>query len=162
MLDILEEVMTTLGMEYLRLDGSTHVGDRQGLIDDFNNNSEVTVFLISTKAGGVGINLTSANVVIIYDMVYNDLLNDQDFNPHNDKQAEDRAHRVGQIRDVNVLKLVTAGSVEEHIHRSAEMKIKLDEKIRETEAENSDTEWLDETVMEALRNELRGDQHANK
>ena len=56
-----------------------------------------------------------------------------------------------------MLKLVTAGSVEEHIHRSAEMKIKLDEKIRETEAENSDTEWLDETVMEALRNELRGD-----
>lgn len=69
MLDILEEVMATLGISYLRLDGSTHVNDRQGLIDEFNDNPEITTFLISTKAGGVGINLTSANVVIIYDMV---------------------------------------------------------------------------------------------
>ncbi len=71
MLDILEEVMETLGIRYVRLDGSTHVNDRQGLIDEFNDNPEITVFLISTKAGGVGINLTSANVVIIYDMVFN-------------------------------------------------------------------------------------------
>jgi superfamily II DNA/RNA helicase len=70
MLDILEEVMVTLGISYLRLDGSTHVNERQGLIDEFNDNSQISVFLISTKAGGVGINLTSANVVIIYDMVF--------------------------------------------------------------------------------------------
>ena len=69
MLDILEEVMKSIGMNYLRLDGSTHVNDRQGLIDEFNENSQITVFLISTKAGGVGINLTSANVVILYDIV---------------------------------------------------------------------------------------------
>ena len=69
MLDVLEEVMETLGISFLRLDGSTNVNERQGLIDEFNENSDITVFLISTKAGGVGINLTSANVVIIYDMV---------------------------------------------------------------------------------------------
>jgi SWI/SNF-related matrix-associated actin-dependent regulator 1 of chromatin subfamily A len=69
MLDVLEEVMDSLGMKFLRLDGQTSVGDRQGLIDLYNTDESYTVFLISTKAGGVGINLTSANVVILYDMV---------------------------------------------------------------------------------------------
>lgn len=69
MLDVLEEVMKSLDMAYLRLDGSTNVSGRQDIIDTFNTNADIPVFLISTKAGGVGINLTSANVVIIYDMV---------------------------------------------------------------------------------------------
>ncbi|KAJ3176992.1 hypothetical protein HDU87_004708 [Geranomyces variabilis] len=73
MLDILEAVLTTMGVKYLRLDGSTGVNDRQDIIDDYNDSPDVTVFLLSTKAGGFGINLTSANVVVIYDM---------DFNPH--------------------------------------------------------------------------------
>ncbi|KAJ3149853.1 hypothetical protein HDU86_006810 [Geranomyces michiganensis] len=73
MLDILEAVLTTMGIRYLRLDGSTGVNDRQDIIDDYNDSPDVTVFLLSTKAGGFGINLTSANVVVIYDM---------DFNPH--------------------------------------------------------------------------------
>ena len=62
---------------------------RQELIDEYNEDPEIFIFLISTRAGGLGINLTSANVVILHDI---------DFNPHNDKQAEDRCHRVGQIR----------------------------------------------------------------
>lgn len=85
MLDILEAVLETMGIQYLRLDGQSKVEDRQPLIDAFNDDPNVTVFLLSTKAGGFGINLTSANVVILYDL---------DFNPHNDKQAEDRAHRM--------------------------------------------------------------------
>ncbi|KAJ3169478.1 hypothetical protein HDU88_000668 [Geranomyces variabilis] len=73
MLDILEAVLNTMGVKYLRLDGSTGVNDRQDIIDDYNDSPDITVFLLSTKAGGFGINLTSANVVVIYDM---------DFNPH--------------------------------------------------------------------------------
>ncbi|KAJ3054463.1 hypothetical protein HK097_001756 [Rhizophlyctis rosea] len=121
-LDILEAVMKTLGMRYVRMDGRTSVENRQQLIDEYNDTDEITVFLLSTKAGGFGINLTSANVVIIYDL---------DFNPHNDAQAEDRAHRVGQTRDVTVLKLISDGTIEEHILRLAEAKLKLDAKIQE-------------------------------
>lgn len=84
MLDILEMVMGTLGIKYLRLDGETKVMERQSMIDEFNQDESISVFLLSTKAGGFGINLTSANVVILYDL---------DFNPQNDRQAEDRAHR---------------------------------------------------------------------
>lgn len=115
------------------------------MIDQYNSNPEITVFLISTKAGGVGINLTSANVVILYDM---------DFNPHNDKQAEDRAHRVGQERDVTVYKFVVVGTVEESILRCAETKIKLDQRIR---GENEDgwEEEDEEDVLEILRSELQ-------
>ncbi|KAI9096470.1 SNF2 family N-terminal domain-containing protein [Phlyctochytrium arcticum] len=122
MLDVLEAVLDTLGVRYLRLDGRTSVTERQALIDEYNTNMEVTVFLLSTKAGGFGINLTSANVVIIYDL---------DFNPHNDAQAEDRAHRVGQTRDVRVIKLIMKDTVEEHILRLATAKLKLDAKVQQ-------------------------------
>ncbi|KAI9315776.1 hypothetical protein BX666DRAFT_347644 [Dichotomocladium elegans] len=84
LLDILELVMDTLNIKYLRLDGETKLADRQILIDQFNEDKSIDVFLLSTKAGGFGINLTSANVVVLYDL---------DFNPQNDRQAEDRAHR---------------------------------------------------------------------
>ena len=63
--------------------------NRQELIDEFNNDDQIFIFLLSTRAGGLGINLTAANVVILHDI---------DFNPYNDKQAEDRCHRVGQVR----------------------------------------------------------------
>lgn len=85
MLDILESVMETLGVPYLRMDGQTKSTERTDLIDQYNApDSPYLVFLLSTKAGGFGINLTAANTVILHDM---------DFNPHNDRQAEDRAHR---------------------------------------------------------------------
>jgi SWI/SNF-related matrix-associated actin-dependent regulator 1 of chromatin subfamily A len=83
-LDILEPVIKTLGFQYLRMDGQSKVEERQPMIDSFNDDENNKVFLLSTKAGGFGINLTGANVVIMYDL---------DYNPHNDKQAEDRAHR---------------------------------------------------------------------
>ena len=77
---------------FFRLDGSTPVQERQSLIDGFNEDPAIFVFVLSTRAGGLGINLTAANTVILHDL---------DFNPYNDKQAEDRCHRVGQTRWVN-------------------------------------------------------------
>ncbi|KAI9265925.1 SNF2 family N-terminal domain-containing protein [Sporodiniella umbellata] len=124
MLDILEMVMGTLNIEFLRLDGETKVMERQAMIDKFNQEESIPVFLLSTKAGGFGINLTSANVVVLYDL---------DFNPQNDKQAEDRAHRVGQTKDVTVIKLICTDSIEEHILRKAEVKLKLDKSISSEE-----------------------------
>ncbi|GAA5955934.1 hypothetical protein JCM10213_000072, partial [Rhodosporidiobolus nylandii] len=103
-LDILEVVLDTMGIKYLKLTGQTQVADRQGLVDAFNQNEDITVFLLSTRAGGLGLNLTAANTVIFYDC---------DYNPHNDKQAEDRAYRIGQTRDVNIIRLVTENSLDE-------------------------------------------------
>lgn len=79
--------MTIFFFFYHRLDGQTPVPDRQALIDEFTEDSSIFVFLLSTRAGGLGINLTAADTVIIHDI---------DFNPYNDKQAEDRSHRMGQ------------------------------------------------------------------
>ncbi|XP_064405406.1 SWI/SNF-related matrix-associated actin-dependent regulator of chromatin subfamily A containing DEAD/H box 1-like isoform X3 [Halichondria panicea] len=117
MLDILEVFLQQQGHAHLRLDGQTPVTERQGLIDQFNEQESIFVFLLSTRAGGLGINLTSANVVIIHDI---------DFNPYNDKQAEDRCHRVGQTRDVTVLRLVGSGTVEEDILQCAQSKLRLE------------------------------------
>ncbi|XP_064404540.1 SWI/SNF-related matrix-associated actin-dependent regulator of chromatin subfamily A containing DEAD/H box 1-like [Halichondria panicea] len=117
MLDILEVFLQQQGHAHLRLDGQTPVTERQGLIDQFNEQESIFVFLLSTRAGGLGINLTSANVVIIHDI---------DFNPYNDKQAEDRCHRVGQTRDVTVLRLVGGGTVEEDILQCAQSKLRLE------------------------------------
>ncbi|XP_067377424.1 SWI/SNF-related matrix-associated actin-dependent regulator of chromatin subfamily A containing DEAD/H box 1A isoform X2 [Channa argus] len=89
MLDIVEVLLKHLNHRYVRLDGSTPIADRIVLIDEFNTDPDIFVFLLSTRAGGLGINLTSANVVILHDI---------DCNPYNDKQAEDRCHRVGQTR----------------------------------------------------------------
>ncbi|KAF8544299.1 SNF2 family N-terminal domain-containing protein [Trichophaea hybrida] len=95
MLDILELVLTTMDMGYLRIDGSTPVEARQDLIDQYHAEEDIMVFLLSTKAGGFGINLACANKVVIFD---------SSFNPHDDAQASDRAHRVGQIREVEVIR----------------------------------------------------------
>ncbi|KAI8900340.1 SNF2 family N-terminal domain-containing protein [Globomyces pollinis-pini] len=144
MLDILEVIMATLNMKFLRLDGSTPSAERQGLIDEYNQNDDITVFLLSTKACGLGINLTSANVVILYDI---------DFNPHNDAQAEDRAHRVGQTRPVKVYKLITEGTVEQHMLTCANYKLLLDKKVqnreKDTETSSSSSKKDDEIVEDS-------------
>lgn len=126
-LDILETVLSSYKIKFLRLDGSTSVENRQDLIDTFYEDETIPVFLLSTKAGGFGINLVAANNVIIYD---------QSFNPHDDKQAEDRAHRVGQTKEVTVTRLIAKNTVEENILQLAESKLQLDQSISTDTNEN--------------------------
>ncbi|CAL8088312.1 unnamed protein product [Calicophoron daubneyi] len=118
-LDILEEFLRSKDRRYLRLDGNTPVNERQEMIDRFNSSS-IEVFLLSTRAGGLGINLTGADMVIIHDI---------DYNPYNDRQAEDRAHRLGQTRPVHVIRLISEGTVEEGILRTAAEKLELEQNV---------------------------------
>ncbi|KAF8469559.1 SNF2 family N-terminal domain-containing protein [Kalaharituber pfeilii] len=129
-MDILETVMDTLGVTYFRLDGSTKVEDRQDMIDQFYDEQDITVFLLSTKAGGFGINLACANKVIIFD---------SSFNPHDDRQAADRAHRVGQTRPVEVINLVARGTIEEQILALANTKLALDQSVSGEESADAVT-----------------------
>lgn len=117
MLDILEAFLNLNGHTYLRLDGSTGVDKRQRLMDTFNGSDKYFCFILSTRSGGLGINLTGADSVIFYD---------SDWNPAMDAQAQDRAHRIGQTRDVHIYRLVTEHSVEENILKKAQQKRNLD------------------------------------
>ncbi|XP_076140327.1 SWI/SNF-related matrix-associated actin-dependent regulator of chromatin subfamily A containing DEAD/H box 1b isoform X2 [Alosa pseudoharengus] len=126
MLDILEIFLKHHSHRYIRLDGSTPMADRIGLIDEFNTDQDIFVFLLSTKAGGLGINLTSANVVILHDI---------DCNPYNDKQAEDRCHRVGQTRTVKVIRLICKDSIEDGMLRIGQKKLKLEQDMTACEGE---------------------------
>lgn len=118
MLDVLEWVMAELHLTFFRLDGSTPVDERQALVDAYNAPGSTTfAFLLSTRAGGQGINLTGADTVILHDC---------DFNPQIDRQAEDRSHRLGQTRPVTVYRLVTQDTVDAKIVAIAERKLSLD------------------------------------
>jgi len=117
MLDILETFLNLNGHTYLRLDGSVGVEQRQRLMDRFNNDPKVFCFILSTRSGGLGINLTGADTVIFYD---------SDWNPAMDAQAQDRAHRIGQTRDVHIYRLVTEHTIEENILIKAKQKRHLD------------------------------------
>lgn len=123
-LDIMEVFLKRKKIKFLRLDGSTPVVERQRLIDEYNSDKGIFVFLLSTKAGGLGINLTSANVVILHDI---------DFNPYNDKQAEDRCHRVGQTREVQILRLISKDTVEEAMLKCSQEKLKLEKDLISTD-----------------------------
>lgn len=118
---ILEDYFSYRHFTYLRLDGTTKAEDRGFLLEKFNaKNSEYFIFLLSTRAGGLGLNLQAADTVVIFD---------SDWNPHQDLQAQDRAHRIGQQNEVRVLRLVTVNSVEERILAAAKYKLNLDEKV---------------------------------
>ncbi len=106
MLDIIEHYLEAEEYTCLRLDGSTPPRSRQKLVDRFNKDSKIDTFLISTRAGGSGLNLVGADTVIFYD---------HDWNPANDLQAQDRAYRIGQKKVVNVYRLVSQGTLEEKI-----------------------------------------------
>lgn len=117
MLDILEAFLNIHGYTYLRLDGATGVDRRQRYMDRFNNDEKIFCFILSTRSGGMGINLTGADTVIFYD---------SDWNPAMDAQAQDRAHRIGQTRDVHIYRLITERSIEENILFKAKQKKNLD------------------------------------
>lgn len=110
MIDLMEEYLTYRNYKYLRLDGSTKLEDRRDTVHDFQTRPEIFIFLLSTRAGGLGINLTSADTVIFYD---------SDWNPTIDSQAMDRAHRLGQTRQVTVYRMITRGTIEERIRKRA-------------------------------------------
>ncbi|WPH02045.1 Hypothetical protein R9X50_00490000 [Acrodontium crateriforme] len=110
MIDLMEEYLTYRNYKYCRLDGSTKLEDRRDTVAAFQSSPEIFVFLLSTRAGGLGINLTSADTVIFYD---------SDWNPTIDSQAMDRAHRLGQTRQVTVYRLITRGTIEERIRKRA-------------------------------------------
>ncbi len=120
MLDILDSYFEEKKMATARIDGSVSWQERQERMRLFNEDPDVKVFLLSTRAGGLGINLTAADTAIIYD---------SDWNPHQDLQAMDRCHRIGQTRPVLVLRLATAHSVEGKMLRRANSKLMLEKLV---------------------------------
>ncbi|KAL2261971.1 hypothetical protein VTK26DRAFT_2856 [Humicola hyalothermophila] len=119
-IEILGECLASEGIEYLSLQGNTDVSERQELINEFNSDESIPVFLLTTGSGGTGINLTAANKVIVFD---------QSDNPQDDIQAENRAHRLGQTRPVEIIRLVSEGTVEELVYRACEKKLELANKV---------------------------------
>ena len=120
-LDILEDYCVFREHKYCRIDGSTAHEDRIAAIDDYNKpGSEKFIFLLTTRAGGLGINLTTADIVILYD---------SDWNPQADLQAMDRAHRIGQTKQVVVFRFVTEHAVEEKVLERAAQKLRLDQLV---------------------------------
>ena len=113
MLDTLEVFLNIHGHRYYRLDGSTKVDDRQRMMERFNRDPKIFAFILSTRSGGLGINLVGADTVIFYD---------SDWNPSMDAQAQDRAHRIGQTRDVHIYRLITEHTIEENILLKANQK----------------------------------------
>lgn len=108
-------------IKFYRFDGTTAVNERQEIIDAFSApDGDVKVLLISTRAGGLGLNVVAADTVVMYD---------SDFNPQNDLQAQDRVHRVGQTRPVTVFRLVTRGTVDELVLAHADRKAELSARV---------------------------------
>ena len=141
MLDILEDYFNSQGYRYCRIDGNTTYEEREDRIQDFNREgSDRFIFLLSTRAGGLGINLQTADTVILYD---------SDWNPQADLQAQDRAHRIGQKKPVQVFRLVTDETVEVKVVERAQQKLKLDAmvvqqgRLQEKEKKMSKQDLLD-------------------
>ncbi|KAG9248818.1 SNF2 family N-terminal domain-containing protein [Calycina marina] len=153
-LDILEQFLNIHGYKYLRLDGSTKVEQRQILTDRFNNDNRILVFILSSRSGGLGINLTGADTVIFYDL---------DWNPAMDKQCQDRCHRIGQTRDVHIYRLVSEHTIEANILRKANQKRMLDDVV--IQEGDFTTDYFNKAsvhnVMDENSNLLDGDAQAN-
>lgn len=124
MFDIIEDKLNKNGIKYFKLTGKTKVDERIKLVEEFNKNPEIKIFLISLKAGGTGLNLTGADVVIHYDPWWNIAA---------ENQATDRAYRIGQKNNVQVYKLITKDSIEEKIQELQEKKSKLIDDVLSTE-----------------------------
>ena len=133
-LDLLGCLLEQMALKYMRMDGQTATSDRQDQIDAFNSDDSIKVFLLSTTACGMGINLTSADVCIMHDI---------SLNPFSDLQAEDRCHRIGQKKPVRIIKLVAKDTVDSDIYEMQERKVKMNAAIME-----SPSEWSKEEKKE--------------
>ncbi|XP_061364443.1 protein PHOTOPERIOD-INDEPENDENT EARLY FLOWERING 1 isoform X2 [Gastrolobium bilobum] len=129
MLDILEAFINLYGYTYMRLDGSTQPEERQTLMQRFNTNPKYFLFILSTRSGGVGINLVGADTVIFYD---------SDWNPAMDQQAQDRCHRIGQTREVHIYRLISESTIEENILKKANQKRALDDLVIQSGGYNTE------------------------
>ncbi|KAK6455713.1 SNF2 family N-terminal domain-containing protein [Scheffersomyces xylosifermentans] len=150
-MDIMEDFLRWRDMKYLRLDGGTKAEDRQDMLKIFNApDSDYFCFLLSTRAGGLGLNLQTADTVVIFDT---------DWNPHQDLQAQDRAHRIGQKNEVRILRLITNDSVEEVILERAHQKLDIDGKVIQAgKFDNKSTaEEQEEFLKRLLEAEANGD-----
>ena len=147
---IFEDFLGDRGLKYLRLDGNTKADDRQDMLKEFNKpDSEYFCFLLSTRAGGLGLNLQTADTVIIFDT---------DWNPHQDLQAQDRAHRIGQKNEVRILRLITNDSVEEIILERAHQKLDIDGKVIQAgKFDNKSTAEEQEEFLKRLLDAEQGD-----
>ncbi|KAI1144110.1 chromatin remodeling complex SWI/SNF, component SWI2 and related ATPase [Hypoxylon sp. FL0543] len=154
-MDIMEDFLRFRGIKYLRLDGTTKSEDRSDLLKTFNApDSEYFMFLLSTRAGGLGLNLQTADTVIIYD---------SDWNPHQDLQAQDRAHRIGQKNEVRILRLISSNSVEEKILERARFKLDMDGKVIQAgrfdnKSSETDRDAMLRTLLESADLAESGDQ----
>lgn len=147
MLNVLEDYLVWKGYKYSRLTGSTPQDTRQQLIDEFNSpGSETFIFMITTRSGGLGINLPTADTVIFYDL---------DFNPQMDFQAEDRAHRIGQLKQVHVFRFVILGTVDEVVYHHSQRKTQLDKAIVKKSLGEADQQH----AIEFHRNQLESGQN---
>ncbi|KAL2531531.1 ATP-dependent DNA helicase DDM1 [Abeliophyllum distichum] len=155
-LDIMEYYFSEKGFEVCRIDGSVKLAERRRQIEEFNDvKSDYRIFLLSTRAGGLGINLTAADTCVLYD---------SDWNPQMDLQAMDRCHRIGQTKPVHVYRLATAQSVEGRILKRAFSKLKLEHvvigkgqfKQERTKADGSDV-MTEEELLALLRDEEDGE-----
>jgi SWI/SNF-related matrix-associated actin-dependent regulator of chromatin subfamily A member 5 len=142
-LDIIEDYLHYREYEYCRIDGSTNNFDRETRMDAFNEEgSEKFVFLLSTRAGGLGINLATADIVILFD---------SDWNPQMDLQAQDRAHRIGQKKQVYVYRFVTEHSVEIKIIERAEIKLRLDALVIQQGRQAAQRNLTSKDMMDMVR-----------
>ncbi|KAI9206275.1 SNF2 family N-terminal domain-containing protein [Polychytrium aggregatum] len=147
-MNIMEDFLNFRGWKYMRLDGSIKADDRSDLLKKFNApDSEYFIFLLSTRAGGLGLNLQTADTVVIFD---------SDWNPHQDLQAQDRAHRIGQTKEVRILRLITSKSIEENILARAQYKLDLDGKV--IQAGKFDNKTSENEREELLRSLFGGDE----
>ncbi|KAF7367428.1 Chromatin structure-remodeling complex subunit snf21 [Mycena sanguinolenta] len=147
-MDIMADFLTMMGWKFLRLDGGTKTEERANFVQLFNaKDSEYKVFILSTRAGGLGLNLQTADTVIIFD---------SDWNPHADLQAQDRAHRIGQTKAVLILRFITEKSVEEAMYQRARYKLDIDDKV--IQAGRFDNKSTQEEQEEFLRSILEAEE----
>lgn len=134
MMDLMEEYLTYRQYNHIRLDGSSKLEDRRDLVHDWQTKPEIFVFLLSTRAGGLGINLTAADTVIFYD---------SDWNPTIDSQAMDRAHRLGQTKQVTVYRLLARNTIEERMRDRAKQKEQVQQVVMEGKTQDHNVRTLE-------------------